>query len=64
MGFLLKLRTAVWGAPAATKTERHLIVKIDCFIMSYVCLMVRDPKMGSSGEGRPLICAPVLGQLS
>jgi MFS transporter, ACS family, pantothenate transporter len=39
MGFLLKLRTAVWGAPAATKTERRLIVKIDCFIMSYVCLM-------------------------
>lgn len=40
MGFLLKLRTAVWGPPAPTKTERRLIVKIDVFIMSYVCLMV------------------------
>lgn len=40
MGLLLKLRTAVWGPPAPTKTERRLIVKIDVFIMSYVCLMV------------------------
>ncbi|ETN42740.1 uncharacterized protein HMPREF1541_01898 [Cyphellophora europaea CBS 101466] len=39
MGFLTQLRTVVWGAPAATKTERRLIVKIDTFIMSYVCLM-------------------------
>jgi MFS transporter, ACS family, pantothenate transporter len=49
MGFLLKLRTAVWGAPAATKTERHLIFKIDCFILSYVCLMVRRQHLARGG---------------
>ena len=37
--FLYKLRVAAWGVPAETKTERRLILKIDFFIMTYVCLM-------------------------
>ncbi len=37
--FLSKLRIAIWGPPAPTKMERRLIVKIDFFIMTYVCLM-------------------------
>ena len=41
MGFGYNVRKAIWGEPAATKTERKLIVKIDAFILSYVCLMVR-----------------------
>ncbi|KAK5102559.1 hypothetical protein LTR70_000417 [Exophiala xenobiotica] len=39
MGALSKLREIVWGAPAATKAERRLILKIDFFILTYVCLM-------------------------
>lgn len=39
MGFFGKLRQVAWGAPAATKAERHLILKIDFFILTYVCLM-------------------------
>ncbi|KAH8881774.1 MFS general substrate transporter [Thozetella sp. PMI_491] len=34
-----KLRRVVWGAPAATKTERRLLVKIDAVILSFCCLM-------------------------
>lgn len=49
MGLLLKLRTVVWGAPAETKTERRLIVKIDVFIMSYVCLMVSQSNVSRRG---------------
>ena len=36
---LLKLRTTIWDPPAATQVERHLILKIDFFILTYVCLM-------------------------
>lgn len=39
MGALGKLREVIWGAPAATKAERHLLLKIDFFILTYVCLM-------------------------
>ncbi|KAJ9651983.1 hypothetical protein H2198_008762 [Neophaeococcomyces mojaviensis] len=39
MTILGKIREVVWGAPAATKAERHLIFKIDFFILTYVCLM-------------------------
>lgn len=39
MGFLLKSRTIIWGAPASTKAERRLIVKLDFFILSFCCLM-------------------------
>jgi len=39
MGAFSKLREVVWGAPAATKAERRLILKIDFFILTYVCLM-------------------------
>ena len=35
---LLKIRTALWGAPAPTLLERRLITKIDFFILTYVCL--------------------------
>lgn len=39
MGVARKVREIVWGAPAETKAERRLIVKIDFFILSYVALM-------------------------
>lgn len=39
MTILGKTREIVWGAPASTKAERRLIVKIDFFILTYVCLM-------------------------
>ncbi|EXJ80756.1 hypothetical protein A1O3_07040 [Capronia epimyces CBS 606.96] len=38
MGALRSIRTAVWGAPAATKAERKLIQKIDIFILTSCCL--------------------------
>ena len=39
MGFLYKLRVAVWGVPPDTKAESRLLFKIDFFILTYVCLM-------------------------
>jgi MFS transporter, ACS family, pantothenate transporter len=39
MGFLLKLRTIIWGAPASTEIERRLVVKLDFFVLSFCCLM-------------------------
>ncbi|KAK5109247.1 hypothetical protein LTR62_007229 [Meristemomyces frigidus] len=39
MGILHSLRVVVWGQPAETKTERRLLVKIDFFVLTYVCLM-------------------------
>jgi ACS family pantothenate transporter-like MFS transporter len=39
MSLLTQIRVVVWGKPAETKAERRLIVKIDFFILSYVCLM-------------------------
>jgi MFS transporter, ACS family, pantothenate transporter len=39
MGFLLQLRTVIWGVPASTAAERRLIVKLDFFILSFCCLM-------------------------
>jgi hypothetical protein len=62
MGFLYNVRKAVWGEPAATKAERRLIVKIDAFILTYVCLMVSAPRIRNLG--RALIRQSVLGQLS
>lgn len=39
MGFLYNLRVAAWGVPPDSKAERRLLLKIDWFILSYVCLM-------------------------
>jgi hypothetical protein len=39
MGFLSKLRVAVWGQPPETKEESHLLLKVDFFVLTYVCLM-------------------------
>ena len=39
MGFLYKLRVVIWGVPPDTKAEKHLLLKIDFFILTYVCLM-------------------------
>lgn len=36
---LSKIREVVWGKPAATKTERRLLVKLDTVILSFCCLM-------------------------
>lgn len=36
---LSKLRAIVWGKPAATQTERRLLVKLDTVILSFCCLM-------------------------
>lgn len=50
MGFLYNVRKAVWGEPAATKAERRLIVKIDAFILTYVCLMVCQRMLNASDK--------------
>jgi hypothetical protein len=39
MGFLHRLRVAVWGVPPDTAAERRLLFKIDFFVLTYVCLM-------------------------
>jgi len=39
MGFLHRLRVAVWGVPPHTAAERRLLVKVDFFVLTYVCLM-------------------------
>lgn len=39
MTVLGKLREVVWGAPASTIEERRLIVKIDFFILTFICLL-------------------------
>ncbi|KAI6093227.1 MFS general substrate transporter [Hypoxylon rubiginosum] len=39
MFFFSKLREIVWGKPAATKTERRLLVKLDAVILTFCCLM-------------------------
>ncbi|CAG8394380.1 unnamed protein product [Penicillium salamii] len=39
MTLLGKIREIVWGNPAPTKQERKLVVKIDCVIMPFICLM-------------------------
>ncbi|ETS85871.1 hypothetical protein PFICI_03896 [Pestalotiopsis fici W106-1] len=38
-GLLAKVREVVWGQPATTKAERKLVVKLDCAILTFVCLM-------------------------
>lgn len=39
MGFLHRLRVAIWGVPPDTAAERRLLVKVDFFVLTYVCLM-------------------------
>ncbi|GAA5898628.1 hypothetical protein JCM6882_000883 [Rhodosporidiobolus microsporus] len=39
MGFVAKARLIAWGAPPETKEERKLLVKVDFFILSFICLM-------------------------
>ncbi|GAA5834966.1 hypothetical protein JCM11251_002074 [Rhodosporidiobolus azoricus] len=39
MGFLSKARRIVWGTPPESKEERRLLVKVDFFILSFICLM-------------------------
>ncbi|GAA6006470.1 hypothetical protein JCM10207_004944 [Rhodosporidiobolus poonsookiae] len=39
MGVLAKARQIVWGQPPETPQERRLLVKIDFFILSFICLM-------------------------
>lgn len=39
MLFFSKVREVVWGRPADTKAERRLVVKLDLYIMTFVCLM-------------------------
>lgn len=39
MFILSKLRAIFWGKPAATRTERRLLVKLDTVILSFCCLM-------------------------
>lgn len=33
-----KIKAIFWGNPPADKKERRLLFKIDCFVLSYVCL--------------------------
>lgn len=39
MGIFHGIRVAVWGHPPPTKAESKLLLKIDFFILTYVCLM-------------------------
>ncbi|GAA6052636.1 hypothetical protein JCM3770_003905 [Rhodotorula araucariae] len=39
MGLGSKVRAVAWGTPPATKAEARLLVKIDWFILSFICLM-------------------------
>jgi ACS family pantothenate transporter-like MFS transporter len=39
MGVLRKLRIAVWGQPPDTKEESRLLMKVDFFVLTYICLM-------------------------
>ena len=39
---LRKIRHFVWGEIPESKAERRLLLKIDWFILSYCCLMVRS----------------------
>ncbi|BGP04548.1 hypothetical protein JCM10049v2_000350 [Rhodotorula toruloides] len=39
MGVWGKIREVAWGVPPATKAERKLLVKIDWYILSFICLM-------------------------
>lgn len=39
MGVLQSLRVVIWGQPPDTKAEKRLLLKIDFFILTYVCLM-------------------------
>lgn len=41
MAALRTVRHFVWGEIPESKTERNLLLKIDWFILSYCCLMVR-----------------------
>lgn len=33
-----KIKAFFWGKPPASKKERRLLLKIDCFVLTYVCL--------------------------
>lgn len=35
---LSKIKAVFWGSPPRDKRERRLLLKIDCFVLSYVCL--------------------------
>ena len=37
------VRHFVWGEEPSTRAEKRLLLKIDWFILSYCCLMVRPP---------------------
>ncbi|GAA5903175.1 hypothetical protein JCM8208_002228 [Rhodotorula glutinis] len=39
MSLWSKVRAVAWGRPPATKAEARLLVKIDWFILSFICLM-------------------------
>ena len=41
MAIWQRVRSFVWGEIPATRAERLLLLKIDWFILSYCCLMVR-----------------------
>lgn len=44
-----RVRHFVWGEEPQTKAEKRLLLKIDWFILSYCCLMVRPSQS-------PLVC--------
>lgn len=39
MGILRTIRTIAWGQPPDSKAESRLLLKVDFFVLSYVCLM-------------------------
>lgn len=54
------IRRFVWGEIPESKAERTLLLKIDWFILSYCCLMVRNicriyARKAELNEGAPSI---------
>ena len=60
MTFLTKAREVVWGKRPDTELERRLLVKIDFYILTFVCLVSPATILLLFAELLPAL----LGQLS
>ena len=58
MSVLQKVRRFVWGDIPESRAERRLLLKIDWFILSYCCLMVRILRL-SINVRRPVAEPPI-----
>ena len=55
MTVMQRVRRVVWGDIPESKAERVLLLKIDWFILSYCCLMVRSSRTGDLRERNAVI---------